>query len=138
MKLEGLKRIVKEDFAADEQNLISKLGFLVNSAFENIFTAFNKNITITDNLNQELAELTVSVDNTGVPIKGSVLKYSLKTSCKGIICILASNQTNTNIYPDNMPFISFQQNTSNLINIKHISGLQANQTYTLRLILIGG
>jgi hypothetical protein len=50
-KLNVTKRIVTEDFQKDDQALVSKLAFTLNSFFEQTANALNKNLTIEDNLN---------------------------------------------------------------------------------------
>lgn len=138
MKLQGYKRIITEDFEEEEQSLISKLGYVINSALDNIFQALNKNITIQDNLNQSLIDLSVKVSASGIPLIPTQIKYDLKTSCKGIIVISIVNETNISSYPSSTPFVTFEQTSSNLLTIKHISNLTANNSYSLRLLLIGG
>lgn len=138
MKLQGYKRIITEDFDNEEQSLISKLGFIINAAFDSIFQALNKGITIEDNLNQSLVDITVKVDSNGIPTTPTQIKYSLKTTCKGILVISATNNSNSSSYLNSSPFVAFEQTNANLLTIKHISGLTANTSYTLKLILIGG
>lgn len=138
MKLTQFRRIVLEDFPKESQDVVSKLAFIINNAFE-IFTAqLSKGLTIEDNFNQQLSEITVTVDSNGKPKNTTQIKYSLPTTCKGAIVIQAINQTNSQIYPTSCPFVSFTQNQNNLLEIRHISGLQANQEYKLRINFIGG
>lgn len=137
MKLPGYKRIITEDFDKDYQELVSKIGYSLNNYIDSLQQALNKNLTIDDNLNQNLLDIKVIVDTNGLPTIQSQLKISLKGNCRGIIVVNVKNTTNTNVYPTSTPFVSFEQVTSTLINIKHITGLIANNTYELRLLILG-
>lgn len=137
MKIGSYQRIVSEDYDKEYQDLISKIGFTVNTAFDTVFQALNKNLSITDNLNQSVVSLRVKVDASGNPINSTQLRYTLKGNCQGIICIRAQNLTNTSSYPTNNPFISFTQSASNLLTIDNVTGLQASNEYNLTLILLG-
>jgi hypothetical protein len=134
MKITNLKRLIIEDFDKDDQNLVSKIAFSLNPLMEQLTTAFNKGIDF-DNLNQQYSSFTVAVDslgNTQVPVQ---IKYDLKTKLKGIQVISAENLTDTT-YPTGSPFISYQIN-ANLITIMNITGLPANRTFRLSIVLIG-
>lgn len=137
MKIGGYKRIVVEDYDSKYQDLIGKLGFVVNSSFDTIFQALTRNLSINDNLNQYLTSFDVKVSANGIPINKTQVKTNLKGSCVGIICVKAINQTNSSSYPSSSPLISFSQVDSSIISIDHITGLSANQTYTLTVILLG-
>lgn len=137
-KLPSFKRIIKEDFAAEEQNLISKLGFLVNSAFDSVFSAFDKNITIVDNLNQDLIDVDVTVDASGNPKLPLEIRTRLRSNCKGIQVVRLDNLSNPTSLPNTAPFVYFNQGTQTNVNITVIKGLTADVKYRLKLLLIGG
>jgi len=135
LKLPGLKRIVIEDFNSDEQALIGKLAFIINPIIDVILQALNKNLSINDNFNQTVQDFSVRVNASGVPITETLIKYGLKTPCKGIQVINVKNTTNTGIYPSQTPFVSFEQIDSSTIKIKNVSGLVANNNYTITTII---
>lgn len=132
MRLPGLKRLVKEDFAGEDQELIDKIGFIINSSFEPLYAALNRNITIGDNLNQQLQDVTVKVNALGTPINTIQIKYLLTSSCKGLHVIRCTPT------PTAAPWTTWEQTSSSLLTITNIKGLEANKEYTLRFILIGG
>ena len=136
MKLPGLKRIVVEDFKSDEQQLVSKIAFVVNPIIDAILQALNKNLSVTDNFNQTMIGFNVKVDSTGTPTLPLNLKYDLRSSCKGIQVINVINLSNSANIPAYLPFISFEQISANLLKIKKITGLTANQEYSITIILI--
>lgn len=137
MKFSNVKRIIVEDFPKEDQETVSKLGFTINNVFEQLVQIFTKNLTIKDNLNEDLIPVTVSVNASGIPQAETLFKYLLKGKCAGIQVINASNQTAPAIYPTSQPFINFEQITTTTIKINHISGLQANNKYNLTLRVTG-
>lgn len=134
MKVTNIKRIVKEDFNKDDQELVDKLAFALNPFLEQVVSAFNKNIDF-DNLNQEVINLETEVDSSGTPKLNFEIKTTLKTRIKGLICVSAQNLTDLT-YPTGAPFISYTTN-NNLITIRNITGLPANKRFRLSIILIG-
>ena len=51
MKVSGIRRLQKEDFPQEYHELIDKLGEALNSFNDQVYYAFNKGITMDDNLN---------------------------------------------------------------------------------------
>jgi hypothetical protein len=134
MKIQGFKRIIIEDFDEKDRGLVSKLAFAINVFAEDITAALNKNLTIEDNLNIIKKDITVTVNNQGVPITPVIISTGLRKACAGIQVIKAINQTSPTTYPTSCPFISFTDN-GGLVTVSKITGLQADNKYSLRLIL---
>lgn len=135
-KIKNLPRLIAEDFDEENQDLINKLAFVTNPAFEQIVQAFNKNITIDDNLNMQVKDLDLIVDSRGVPTSTVSFKTTLKTSCKGLMVIRAECLEKTISYPTSAPFITFSESEGQ-ISINHISGIPANAKYRIRVFSIG-
>lgn len=131
--LNNLKRIVTEDFEEKDQDLVAKIGYIINPAIEQISSAFNKNITF-DNLSRETIQITVenSSGNLKIPIQ---FKTNLNGRIQGLQCIRADNLINTNVYPTSAPFISWSIN-ANIITIKKITGIQDDNKYRLTVEVI--
>lgn len=105
-KISANKRLVKEDFAAEEQDLIDKLAFIINPIIQEIVYAFNKNITITDNLNMEIRTIEVEVDSSGLPKSPTFYKSTLTTKVSGVIIIKCEKIS------DNIPVFSISSITA--------------------------
>lgn len=135
-KLSATRRVVKEDYDKQFQPLIDKLAFTLNPLFDQLASAFNKGITIEDNLNMEVRDITVKVDANGVPTSNTSFKSLLKTKLKGMVVLRAINVTDGTVFPVGQPFINYAQN-QDVISIQHVTGLQANQSYTLNVMTIG-
>jgi hypothetical protein len=133
-KLPQLKRILKQDFSADDHSMIDKLGSVINPFMEEVVSSFNKQLNL-DNMSWELKSFKIACDANGLPINEVQFKTSLSAKIKGMLVISANNQTNSNTYPASAPFISFTTN-GQVIIVKHITGLQANNDYYIQAILI--
>ena len=132
-RLPTFKRLITEDFEEEDRKLVTKIAYVLNTAFEDVFNALNKNLSIEDNLNLVKRDITVTVDASGVPISPLTVKSNLATTCRGMIVIKAVNNTDPSVTPTGTPWITFSDN-SGLISISKISNLQADNSYTLRLI----
>lgn len=132
-KLSSYRRIITNDFPADNKELIEKLGSPINDSFNELYFATNGRLSLSENLFCTVKLIDVTVNASGIPTTSTTFSLDKQAPVTGIQVIYAVNQTNTAIYPTGQPFISFTP-TSNGVLINHISGLQANQRYTIRLI----
>lgn len=136
MKLNVTKRIVTEDFAKEDQELVNKLAFTMNSFFEQVAQGFNKNLTIEDNFNMELKEIVLTVDASGIPTTTAAYQSTLRTKVRGHIILMARNVTDPTVYPTGAPFITFMQNEK-IVTIQHVTGLQAANSYRFLILTVG-
>lgn len=136
MILPSFKRIYREDFKKEDQELIDKLSGNLNIAIETLFNLANHRISF-DNTATVLKDVQVKVDSAGNPTSGTAIALGniIKTAV-GTQVILAVNETNPTVYPTAQPFITFTQNGSNVI-INNVAGLPANNTFILRVVVWG-
>jgi hypothetical protein len=132
-RLSNLKRIIKEDFPDEYQELIDKLAYSLNPFLEQISEAFNKNIN-NDNLAREFVTITVenSTGNLKIPVQ---VKTSLRSRVVGLNVIRVENLTNSSIYPTNNPFVAWTIN-NNILTVQKVTGIQDNNKYRLTLEII--
>jgi hypothetical protein len=130
-KAPDLKRIAKEDFSAEDQALIEKLAFPLNSHMEQVRNLFSKGIDF-DNLSREVITLKVQTGSNGQPINKISFKSGLRNKIKGINIIAANITSNNTSYIQSAPFISFSQE-NNIVSINYIAGLAVETTYELVL-----
>ena len=135
-KLSGFKKIIIEDVEENLRPLAEKFGNAINPFADEVIKAFDKGITIEDNLNQFVKELTIKVDSSGVPIGEASFKSTLSNVCRGLVVIKCDNITAPTSYPTGTPFISFTEN-NRLITINNITDLTAASKYNLRILGIG-
>lgn len=133
-KIPDLKRISKEDFPAEYQQLIDKLAFPLNSHMEQVRNLFNKGIDF-ENLTQELITLKVQTNEKSIPNTRLTFKTTLRNKLRGIVVISAVITSDNTSYPTAQPFISFSQNL-NIVTINNISGLAPETSYELLLLTI--
>lgn len=132
-KLSSYKRIITNDYPAEDKKFIEKLASPINDSFNELYFATNGRLSIQENLFCTVKLIDVTVDSNGVPTTSTTFTLDKQSPVLGVQVIYAINQTNTAIYPTTQPFISFSPVTNGIL-INHISGLQANQRYSIRLI----
>lgn len=129
-----LKRIVKDDYPPQYQDLVDRLGFGLNSFMEQVIALFTNNIDFT-NLAQQKVTITIKTDSTGTPIGNNAFKTTLVNKVTGIVTLSGTITSSTNQFVTNYPFITFTQNSS-IITINNISNLSPNTTYNFLLLLV--
>lgn len=134
MRLPSFKRIFKQDFAQNDQQLIEKLSFILNNGIDVLYQALNKNLSFTDNIYGSLKSFNVEVDSTGIPVSNVIIPLDISAPAKGLITLKVDNTTNSTGYPSTAPWISWTQVNSG-IQVNHISGLDAKNTYTFQVFI---
>lgn len=127
-----LKKLVKEDFDSKDQTLIGKIGFVLNPIIQQLTSILNKGLSIA-NLSTQVKTILVQMDATGKPASNLSFLSDLSGKCIGVTVLRAQNLTNSTTYPTGAPFITFSENNGQ-IQIAHITGLSANDTWQLTLV----
>lgn len=131
-RLDNTKRIVKEDFQSEYHELVGKLAYVLNRFMEQTVDVLNGKVD-DENLASDIVVSEITVDASGVPTGNNLIKSAVSNP-KGTNVIRAINRTNIGTYATNQPFISYEAGPSpNIIKIKKISGLQANNKYELTI-----
>ena len=133
MKLPSFKRLFDSDFPAEFKSLITTLSVSLNNGIDVLYQALNNQLTLRDNINCTVKDITIIVNASGVPTQGSSMKLNSTNKVDGCIVISALNQTNSSAFPPAAVMVSFTQ-SSNTLNINNINGLTAGQTYILRIV----
>lgn len=134
-KVPIFSRLDKGDFDKKDQDLVDRMGYILNPFMEQTSKAFDKKIN-NDNLNQEYITFNISVDAAGTPSQKTQLKSNLNTAVIGTSVIQAKNTTTPSNYPIATPFISFTQAQA-IVTINNISGLQAGDKYSITILSMG-
>lgn len=133
MKLANFKKLFKNDFNSDDQPLVEQLSEIINYNFRLLYEALNQNLTFSENFSGIIKEVNVTVDANGLPITPIRIKSDLVPSRpSGAIVTDHNNLTNPDTYPTGAIMISFNE-TGGVISINHITGLQANNVYKLKI-----
>jgi|SRR5271165_3677160 len=133
MKLPNFKRLSFSDYPKEYKSLIDQLSYTINNGFESLFNALQNNISIRDNLFASVKDFSVSVTAAGVPSAATAIVISNQNPIDGLIVIKATNQTNSTVYPTGGIWVSYNQ-TGSKVSITNVSGLPANNNFTLRVI----
>lgn len=134
MLLPALKRLIKEDFPQQYKQLVGQIAQVVNPAMENISLALNNNLTFADNISCDVVNIPVTVDSNGIPINPISFPITLTGTVNHIFVTRALNTTNTTTYVTAAPFVDWVNNGGQ-IQINHVTGLPANTTFTLTMIV---
>lgn len=138
MKFQTFKRLNKADYPDKYQDLIDTLSSSLNIGVEALYNAMNNQISITDNIYCNVKDIQVKVDSSGNPTSTTVFTVdSTITALKGLSVIKVDNITNTNVFPTGGVTITYTLITAQQVQIKHITGLPANNIFQLRIIAWG-
>lgn len=132
-KLASYRRIITNDFDKEQKKLIEQLSSPINDSFNELYFAVNGRISLRDNVYCSVKDVDIIVDINGSPTTTTSFSLDKQGSVLGCTVLSALNQTNTAIYPTGQPFISFLQNGTSII-VNNITGLQAGNRYTVRIV----
>lgn len=136
MKLPSYRRLYKQDFNAEDQALIERLSGSLNINIEVLYDALNKKVSLEDNLFASVRTFNVTVNANGLPITPTSFQIDKLGTIKGLIILNANNITNSNIYPLSGIFITYEQRGQQII-VKHVTGLPADNTFTITVAAMG-
>lgn len=136
MKLQSFRRLFKQDFEEQYQKLVDQLSGSLNYGIETLYEALNKNVSLKDNVRCTVKDISVKVDANGNPSESTTFTLDIQGQVIGTQVIYAINTTNSSIYPSGGIFVSYAQTTTGIL-INNITGLPANQTFTLRIVAYG-
>lgn len=126
------KKFTVEDFQ-DQSSWIDKLFSPLNSFTGSLVESFNNQITVTDNLYQEIKEIKYVNTSTNFPL---VFRTKFASYPRGLFPIYLQNTT-LNSYSTLVPWVVWSY-ADNQITITDISGLTNGSSYTIRLLVIYG
>lgn len=133
MRLYKPAEIQAEDFSAEDQEMASRLGNIINPFMQQVVELVNGRLDF-ENRVEDLIQLEVSVDSTGKPLLNSRVNVG-KTSSFGLQVISDVNLTNSALTLDSAPYISFSNIGNGLVEIRKITGLVPNNRYRLNIIV---
>jgi hypothetical protein len=117
----------------EQQSWIGKLFGPLNQLTGDIVRAFRNQLTIEDNLYQEIKEIKYINQTANFPLR---FTPKFGASPKGLMSIYIYNETDA-VYSTSAPHVVWSYN-GNQIVISDISGLVTDKKYTIRLLVIYG
>lgn len=132
-----MSKIAPQRFSVEEftsqKDWIGKLFSPLNSFTGDVIRAFSNSLNIEDNLFQEIKEIKYVNSASNFPLK---FRTKFNSAPKLILPGYLLNNTTGN-YSSNQPWLEWSYQ-NNEVTISNISGLIANNTYTIRLLVIYG
>ncbi len=126
------QKLIIEAFKEQAQWIGSLLN-PINLMFNDLILAFNNNLTISENFFQEIKEIKFKNQTQSFPL---VFKTKFNSHPKGMTMIYAYD--NTTSLPTILPAQVSWDFANGSMKITSITGLTANQTYTIRFLIIYG
>lgn len=136
MKLPLYRRIFKNDYSEEYQDLVEKMAVSINNGFDTLFELSNKKVSLKDNVDCTVKTLGLAVDSNGIPTTPTAFNLDTTSRISGINVLKVDNLTNSQVFPTGAPFISFSQ-TDRGITINHITGLQPNYQWQINVVAYG-
>lgn len=135
MRLPSFRRLLEQDYDPEYQDLIRQLSVSINYGFEPLYELLNGKLTFADNTSSMISTISVTVDEKGKPKAKASIRKTSPDKFQGITVIRAVNLSNTGIYPNNTPFISYTETTDS-ITIDNVTGLPPDNIFQLTLFCI--
>lgn len=133
-QINNVNRILSDDFPEDSQETIERLAEILNPFMEQVANTLNNNVDFS-NLAQKVVTLTLTVDINGIPV--NVLKFnSTINRAQGCNVINARNLTDSSIFPSSAVQVFFSMDQSGSYKVNKVTGLQANNKYEIKLVMI--
>lgn len=129
------KSINSEDYSKDDdaKTIASRMAFTLNNFMGQIWSAVY-NLTISDNLNQEIVQLTLNVDASGVPNTQTSFRTEVR-NVSGLPVIRWQNTDGTLV--NSHPTIDYSIQSNNRFQIEHCIGLPVDTDFVLTILVIG-
>ena len=133
--LPATKKITRADLGNDIPDWVDNLLEPLNSFIEQIYTSFNRNITLPENVASQIISLqiiTTSHYNSG---EFPSVNFKRTLAKKVNLLIIGKAVESQNSIFTNGVFPTWEDNNGT-INIKYISGLENSKTYNFTFLLI--
>lgn len=126
------QQFTTEDFP-DQAKWIGKLFQGLNQFIGDVVNAFSNQLTVQENLYQEIKEIKWVNSTQNLPLK---FRTKFAVYPKGLTPIYLLDNTTGN-YSNLQPWVSWSYSDGQII-ISEVTGLTPNITYTIRLLVIYG
>lgn len=135
-QLQSFKRIIIEDFEAEDRNLVNKLANSINGFADEVLSALNKNLTVGDNLNINYKSINIMVDSNGRPLTTTTFQTGVSGLSMGLTVIKVVNRTTgSTATPSGTPFITYSENNG-IITVVNITHLPPNVLFSVQILIL--
>lgn len=136
MKIQSYKRLNTSDYEEEQKPLIDQLGNALNTPIEELIALSNNRIDFEQNIKSVVRQITVIVNTGGIPQGNISIGFAgVLTNPIGTFVVRTQNQTNPASYPTSGVQLAFNQVSTTTIQVNHITGLVAGNTYLLTVIV---
>lgn len=136
MKIPLYRRIYKTDYSDESQPLVEKMALSINNGFDVLYDLANNKLTLVDNFNGTVKDITLILDSSGNPTDTNSISLNSGSRIIGVQVLKATNLSSNTTYPSNAPFVSFTQ-TERGLTINNVTGLQAGDKWQLTVVAYG-
>lgn len=133
-KLPSFRRIRVEDYAEADRSLVERLSVSLNAGIEALYDALNNKLTFADNIASTVSSVQVMTTAAGIPTTTTSFTITAGVKATGVM-VIDVRGVDEPAYPTSGVTVSWTQNNNNII-INHITGLQVNKLYSIRLIAV--
>lgn len=131
--IDNVKRINTDDFPEESRETVDMIAEYYNYFAEQVTEAINGQLN-EENFSSQIIEVEVTVDESGVPDGDN--RFAATGGMRGSVVLRALNDTDSTTYPTGAPFITFEEISSGLYEIKHVAGLPASNKFSMLVRLI--
>lgn len=128
--LPDVRRLNREDFQ-DAPTWLDPMLNTINSFMDSVYNIFNRNVSLTNNLNLQIYNLSVETDGNG-----DISQVKVKTTVRGRVNGVLVIRTISNGSTSQAPFVDYVQ-VDNIITISKIAGLNPSTKYKIILLIVG-
>ena len=128
--LPDVRRLNREDFK-DAPSWLDPMLNVLNSFMDSVYNIMDRNVSLTNNLNCQIATINVTTDNSG-----NIAPLKLKTTIRGRAIGMSVIRVLSDDTSIQSPFISYTQN-ENIISINNVAGLNNDTKYKMIVLIIG-
>lgn len=132
MKPPSIKKILRED-VKDAPSWVNAIIDPLNNFMESVYQALNKNITFGENVACFIKEITYKTPATYPVMDDVQFLTTLKTKAVGVFLLQAIDKA-TYTPAVGPVYVPWYENNGNIV-IRPITGLEADKTYIIRLLV---
>lgn len=134
-RLQGVKRINRNDFPKEMKDAVERIGYSFNSFAEEVVNIINGGKLTLENLNRRVINIKVKLGASGVPVNEVIIQPNV-SGLQGFNVIRAVSTQGT-VFPTSQPFINYKFMANGNVIVTTISGLPDGEEFTLTIEVIG-
>lgn len=135
-KLPGFRRLRREDYPVEFQDLVEQLSASLNIGIEAIYDVLNQKANVGENIDSSVNDLTITLSADGTPVERTQITIHKSETIQGLTIVKTENLTNPATFPTTAPYATWTQNGST-VDIDHITGLNVGDEWQIKVLTWG-